>query len=184
LAFLKMLRNRNKSYSLPGKFFIPSNNITKIKTYSNKQYENPFKESNLTLSSISQSVSNKKEEENISFKNKEGNLNLTEPINIFPNVTIINEENNLFQISDNFNLDSNFEKTKIALNELNHQIIKMNYCNVLQNNSIQRLDLSLSFLSSQINKLKLLNKKRKKELEKTIELLKKNENKTKNSKKK
>ena len=179
-----MLRNRNKSYSLPGKFFIPSNNITKIKTYSNKQYENPFKESNLTFSSISQSVSNKKEEENISFKNKEENLNLTEPINIFPNVTIINEENNLFQISDNFNLDSNFEKTKIALNELNHQIIKMNYCNVLQNNSIQRLDLSLSFLSSQINKLKLLNKKRKKELEKTIELLKKNENKTKNSKKK
>ena len=53
----------------------------------------------------------------------------------------------------------------------------MNYCNVLQNNSIQRLDLSLSFLSSQINTLKFLNKKRKKKLEKTIEKIKQNKKK-------
>jgi hypothetical protein len=37
----------------------------------------------------------------------------------------------------------------------------MNYCNSIQTNSIQRLNLSLSFLSFEIKKLKLLNKKRK-----------------------
>ena len=174
-----MLNNRNNSYSLPENFFIPSNNIKKIKIYSNEQPKISFKKHNLIFSPISESTSNQNEEENIfTFKNKEENTDLTESsINLYPNINIINEHKNVFRISDDFNLDVNFEKAKITLNELNQQITKMNYCNVLQNNSIQRLDLSLSFLSSQINKLKLLNKKRKKELEKTIENIKKNENK-------
>ncbi len=70
--------------------------------------------------------------------------------------------------------NSNYEKAKYFLKELNNQITKMNYCNVIQNNSIQRLDLSLSFLSSQINTLKFLNKKRKMKLQKTIEKIKTN----------
>ena len=174
-----MLSNRNNSYSLSENFFIPSN-IKKIKIYSNEQSQNSFKKDNLKLSSRNQSTSNKNEKENIlTFKNKEENIYLTESsINLFPNVNNINEENNIFGILDNFKLTPTFEKVKRTLNELKHQIIKMNYCNVLQNNSIQRLDLSLSFLSSQINTLKFLNKKRKKKLEKTIEKIKQNKKKT------
>ena len=46
-------------------------------------------------------------------------------------------------------------KSKEAIKELNSELTKMNYCNIIQTNSIQRLNLSLSFLSSEIKKLKL-----------------------------
>ena len=80
-------------------------------------------------------------------------------------------ENKIFKA---YSKNSNYEKAKYFLKELNNQITKMNYCNVIQNNSIQRLDLSLSFLSSQINTLKFINKKRKMKLQKTIEKIKTN----------
>ena len=52
----------------------------------------------------------------------------------------------------------------------------MNYCNLIQTNSIQRLDLSLSFLSSQIETLKLLNKKRKIKLQNILDKFKSSDN--------
>ena len=66
----------------------------------------------------------------------------------------------------------NYEKTKKVIKDINSQLVKMNYCNLIQTNSIQRLDLSLSFLSSQIETLKLLNKKRKIKLQNIIEQFK------------
>ena len=61
---------------------------------------------------------------------------------------------------------------QIILKELNSQLTKMNYCNIIQTNSIQRLDLSLSFLSSQIKTLRFLNKKRKAKIQKNLDKFK------------
>ena len=61
---------------------------------------------------------------------------------------------------------------QIILKELNSQLTKMNYCNIIQSNSIQRLDLSLSFLSSQIKTLRFLNKKRKAKIQKNLDKFK------------
>ena len=61
---------------------------------------------------------------------------------------------------------------QIILKELNSQLTKMNYCNIIQTNSIQRLDLSLSFLSSQIKTLRFLNKKRKARIQKNLDKFK------------
>ena len=61
---------------------------------------------------------------------------------------------------------------QIILKELNSQLTKMNYCNIIQSNSIQRLDLSLSFLSSQIKTLRFLNKKRKARIQKNLDKFK------------
>ena len=70
----------------------------------------------------------------------------------------------------------NYEKTKKVIKDINSQLVKMNYCNLIQTNSIQRLDLSLSFLSSQIETLKLLNKKRKIKLQNILDKFKSSDN--------
>jgi len=66
----------------------------------------------------------------------------------------------------------NYEKAENALKEINSQLNDMNYCNNIQTNFLQRLDLSLSFLSSEIENLKLLNKKRKIKLQQKLDQFK------------
>lgn len=84
-----------------------------------------------------------------------------------------NEEIKAVQIKEK--IESKFNRAQNVLKELNSQLTKMNYCNIIQTNSIQRLDLSLSFLSRQINTLQLLNKKRKSKIQKNLDKFKKDE---------
>ena len=102
-----------------------------------------------------------------------------------PNKNISLIEENLSK-NDSFSFSSKNAKKKIEnkedkiklnniqiiLKELNSQLTKMNYCNIIQSNSIQRLDLSLSFLSSQIKTLRFLNKKRKAKIQKNLDKFK------------
>ena len=99
------------------------------------------------------------------------------------NLSLIEEnlsENDSFSFSSknaNKKIENKEDKIKlhniqIILKELNSQLTKMNYCNIIQTNSIQRLDLSLSFLSSQIKTLRFLNKKRKARIQKNLDKFK------------
>ena len=99
------------------------------------------------------------------------------------NLSLIEEnlsENDSFSFSSknaNKKIENKEDKIKlhniqIILKELNSQLTKMNYCNIIQSNSIQRLDLSLSFLSSQIKTLRFLNKKRKARIQKNLDKFK------------
>ena len=96
------------------------------------------------------------------------------------NISLIEEnlsKNDSFFFSTKNANKKNEDKIKlhniqIILKELNSQLTKMNYCNIIQSNSIQRLDLSLSFLSSQIKTLRFLNKKRKAKIQKNLDKFK------------
>ena len=79
------------------------------------------------------------------------------------------------KISNNslLSLEHNFNKSKKFINRLNEQINKIHYFNLIQKNSIDRLNLYLIFLNTQIDTLKYLNKKRKIHIEKTIKKNKK-----------
>jgi hypothetical protein len=81
-----------------------------------------------------------------------------------------------YQKNKNYFIDNDFEKKQKVFKDLNSELVKMNYCNLIQTNSIQRLDLSLSFLSSQIETLKLLNKKRKIKLQNILDKFKSSDN--------
>ncbi len=99
--------------------------------------------------------------------------------NFSPKPNIINiHDNNKVKEDNNNEEDSSkrkFINAKNVLKELNSQLTKMNYCNIIQTNSIQRLDLSLSFLSSQIDNLNFLNKKRKDTIQKNLDKFKNQE---------
>ena len=61
---------------------------------------------------------------------------------------------NYFNINKISALGDSINKYKEAIKELNFELTKMNYCNIIQTNSIQRLNLSLSFyLTCQISNL-------------------------------
>ena len=104
-------------------------------------------------------------------------LSLNDTFSSKPN--IINKHDNKKVKEDNNNEEDSakrkFINAKNVLNELNSQLTKMNYCNIIQTNSIQRLDLSLSFLSSQISTLNFLNKKRKGSIQKNLDKFKNQE---------
>ena len=104
-------------------------------------------------------------------------LSLNDTFSSKPN--IINKHDNK-KVKENNNNEEDSAKRKFinaknVLNELNSQLTKMNYCNIIQTNSIQRLDLSLSFLSSQISTLNFLNKKRKDSIQKNLDKFKNEE---------
>jgi hypothetical protein len=104
-------------------------------------------------------------------------LSLNDTFSSKPNI-INKHDNKKVKESNNNEEDSskrNFINAKNVLKELNSQLTKMNYCNIIQTNSIQRLDLSLSFLSSQISTLNFLNKKRKDTIQKNLDKLKNQE---------
>ena len=104
-------------------------------------------------------------------------LSLNDTFSSKPN--IINKHDNK-KVKENNNNEEDSSKRKFinaknVLKELNSQLTKMNYCNIIQTNSIQRLDLSLSFLSSQIDNLNFLNKKRKDTIQKNLDKFKNQE---------
>jgi hypothetical protein len=63
-------------------------------------------------------------------------------------ISAINTNENKFNYS-NINkisaLGDSKNKYKEVITELNSELTKMNYCNIIQNNTIQRLNLSISF---------------------------------------
>lgn len=131
----------------------------------------------------SKSIKSSPENLDYSFNKNISNCNkkiLNTSINEGPNFSfkssnnLINKNNSKLQEEKKIYI----EKSKEAIKEINSQLTKMNYCNIIQSNSMQRLNLSLSFLSSEIKKLKLLNKKRKLKLQIYLENLKNNKNKS------
>ena len=157
-----------------------NNNVRNLISQSNNNYFPNIKKSNThSLKSTSSSnsfdsffIEHKKIDLNLQ-KNKTYNKNENNELNTFINNDMSFHSFYSFKNSINKkNENLNYEKANNVLNELNTQIINMNYCNIIQSNSIRRLDLSLSFLSSQINTLKFLNKKRKINLQKSIEKMK------------
>ena len=110
-------------------------------------------------------------------KKKNLNLQKTKKYNEAENYKLNNLLNNdisfdsFKDLTNHKNESLNCEKVNNVIKELNSQLVKMNYCNIIQSNSIRRLDLTLSFLSSQIKTLKFLNKKRKSKLQTTLKTL-------------
>ena len=148
----------------------PKNYIKNLKVCSN-QNKNSLINSDIKSSNLSSKSSDNIRNNCFDYEKNKKNLNHNNLIsNSFPGITFYKKK-----ICKDYSNNLNYEKAKNTLKELNNQITKMNYCNVIQNNSIQRLDLSLSFLSSQIDTLKYLNKKRKMKLQKTIEKIKTND---------
>ena len=126
-----------------------------------------------TSNSINSSYKESPKNSDLFSYNKDFNNNGKKLLNISIDDSFSSYNSLDYQNNKNYSIDNeNFEKAKNAIKDLNSQLVKMNYCNLIQTNSIQRLDLSLSFLSSQIESLKLLNKKRKIKLQNFLEKIK------------
>ena len=161
-----MNEKKNDFLNFPEKNFYHPKNLKKL----NNQINSSPSYSNISFSSIKSSMNTTKrnslnfdENENISFQNNS--------FNSFQNLNFL--KNNKISNNSLLSLDHNFNKSKKFIYRLNEQINKIHYFNLIQKNSIDRLNLYLIFLNTQIDTLKYLNKKRKIHIEKKIKKIKK-----------
>ena len=163
-----MNEKKNDFLNFPEKNFYHPKNLKKL----NNQINSSPSYSNISFSSINSSMNLNKtkrnslnfdENENISFQNNS--------FNSFQNLNFL--KNNKISNNSLLSLDHNFNKSKKFIYRLNEQINKIHYFNLIQKNSIDRLNLYLIFLNTQIDTLKYLNKKRKIHIEKKIKKIKK-----------
>lgn len=146
-----MLFSQSSNNILPNVKQLNTNNLTS--TSSSNSLDSIFIENN-----------SKKKDLNLN-KNKKNKKTENYKLNSFINDDISFSSFDSFkELINKKNENLNLEKVNNVLKELNSQLIKMNYYNIIQSNSIKRLDISLSFLSSQIQTLKFLNRKRKAKL--------------------
>ena len=161
-----MNEKKNDFLNFPEKNFYYSKNLKKL----GDQINSSPSYSNISFSSIKSSMNTTKrnslnfdENENISLQNNS--------FNSFQNLNFL--KNNKISNNSLLSLDHNFNKSKKFIYRLNEQINKIHYFNLIQKNSIDRLNLYLIFLNTQIDTLKYLNKKRKIHIEKKIKKIKK-----------